>query len=604
MGVLALAGGIAAAAMYFMMRLHAWLAAQWFLVRLWRWFSGHTWHGKPVTDAGWVRRGQKVLTPTGHATRWHHLPRLHRAGWRTGGTAAAFGLIVGWLTVPLLTSLFVIFVVLVALALALWRVIWLLRARKHRKTWLHPLHLAAHELAGHPRALAAGSWITAETDDDRAVKRAELALPAGWPADAKDKERLVAIASAKLGIEAPEATWRNAGPTPKLTLVRSEPPPPLVTLDGVLEAIAAARRDEIVAGIGKRETIVKASLHNDSPHFGISMGSGGGKSNLAAFILLQELMRGAICLTLDAKWISHPWLIGLPNVAYCRTPAQIHAGLCWLSAELDRRNKVALHSVDAHGKIHANVGPRLFVIGEELNLCMPRLKAYWAASRGPGDPKESPAITGLGEIAFAGRQVRMHLLLIAQLLTAKATGIQGGEVRENIGVKFLARYSPSAWKMQAPEHPMAPKPTQIGRVQVVTAKGVAETQVPKLFDEDPALSEAQRMREMVLAGDVTPCPAGMPGIQLPVSPAPELESGASPAAETVSAPVTISPAPVLVTLAKAVERGNLRPDTTLSVLRNCRHRDPSFPERKGELGRDYLYDEAELIAYDARRGRS
>ena len=54
------------------------------------------------------------------------------------------------------------------------------------------------------------------------------------------------------------------------------------------------------------------------------MGSGGGKSNLAAFMLMQELRRGAIALVLDAKWISHPWLIGLPNVAYARTPASLH----------------------------------------------------------------------------------------------------------------------------------------------------------------------------------------------------------------------------------------------------------------------------------------
>ena len=309
-------------------------------------------------------------------------------------------------------------------------------------------------------------------------------------------------------------------------------------------------------------------------------------------------MRGAIVLVLDAKWISHPWLIGLPNVAYCRTPAQIHDGLCWLSAELDRRNQVALRAVDAHGRINANVGPRLFVIGEELNLCMPRLKAYWAAERGPGDPKESPAITGLGEVAFAGRQVRMHLLLIAQLLTAKATGIQGGEVRENIGVKLLARYSPAAWKMQAPEHPMPPKPTQIGRVQVVTARGVAETQVPKLFDDDPALSEAEALREMVLAGNITPCPAGMPGAiavtgtpALPHTPPDQQQTPVTPA------PVT-GPGDGAVSLGQAA--GSIVP-CSVYALRMARHRDPAFPPKVSQDGLTHLYDPDALIAWHAGR---
>jgi hypothetical protein len=582
---------------YCLMRAHRFLAAQWFLVRAWRWLSGNTWHGDPVTDAGWVRRGQRALTKTGHATRWHHLPRLHRAGWRIGGTLGVLGVIWGLFTAPLVTLALLGSALLAAVTVACGFVIRALYARKHRRTWLHPLHLAAHELAGHPRALAARSWITAETGDDGAVRKAVLELPPGWPADGKDKDRLVSIASAKLGIEAPEVTWRQAGPSPRLTLSYSTPPPERVVLGEVLEEVGRCRPDEIVAGVGKQGRIVTASLRNDSPHFGISMGSGGGKSNLAAWILLQELIRGATCLVLDAKWISHPWLIGLPNVAYCRTPSQIHAGLCWLSEELDRRNQVALRSVDAHGKIHANVGPRLFVIAEELNLCMPRLKAYWAANREQGDVKESPAVTGLGEVAFAGRQVRMHLLLIAQLLTAKATGIQGGEVRENIGVKFLARYSPSAWKMQAPEHPMPPKPVTVGRVQVVTAHGVAETQVPKLFDDDPRLSEAERMREMVLAGTVTPCPAGMPGRQVTVTAVPALEPGPDLRAETVSVTPDAGP----VGLAEAVRAGILHPSTTVASLRMARHRDPSFPVRKGVRGRDYLYDAGELAAYDEAR---
>ena len=592
------------AAGYLLMRLHLFLAGCRFLVRIWRWLSGNTWHGEPVTDAGWVRRGHRALTKTGHATRWHHLPRLHRAGYRSGGTLSILLMIWGLLTYPLVTAAVLGCLMMSVLVLSAVLSVRMVRERKARRTWLHPLHLAAHDLAGHPRAIKAASWITAELDGDGAVQRAVLELPPGWPADAKDKDRLVSIASAKLGIEAPEPSWRQAGPSPRLTLTQSQPPPSLVTLDDILPELEKCRPDEIVAGTGKQGRIVTASLRNDSPHFGISMGSGGGKSNLAAFILLQELIRGAVCLVLDAKWISHPWLIGLPNVAYCRTPAQIHEGLCWLSDELDRRNQVALRSVDAHGKIHANVGPRLFVIGEELNLCMPRLKAYWAANRDQGDPKDSPAVTGLGEVAFAGRQVRMHLLLIAQLLTAKATGIQGGEVRENIGVKFLARYSPSAWKMQAPEHPMPPKPTQVGRVQVVTAGGVTETQVPKLFDDRPERSEAQRMRELVLAGQVTPCPAGMPGRQLvPVIDAPALSQGLPPATETVTAPSPVTPDAERVTLAEAVSQGRLHPDTTLAALRMCRHRDPSFPERRGVRGRDYEYDLAELAAYDDRRRR-
>ena len=41
-------------------------------------------------------------------------------------------------------------------------------------------------------------------DGAGAVRKATLELPSGWPADEKDKQRLIAVTSAKLGIEAAE----------------------------------------------------------------------------------------------------------------------------------------------------------------------------------------------------------------------------------------------------------------------------------------------------------------------------------------------------------------------------------------------------------------
>jgi hypothetical protein len=560
----------------------------------WRFLTGMAWHGNPVTDAGWLRPGRKALTRTGHASRFHHLPRWRRALWRSGPALAipltGWGLIADFAATVLALKA----AAAAAVVFAAWRSWTGWRRRKHRRTWLLPAHMALAPVVSVPLPERPEHWLSVTADRSRAV----LTLPPGFDHDPKTEEKVVRLAAQKLGMEDPDVKWRRAGQHSQLILEKSDPPPALVTLDDIGEAMARAGRDEIVIGIGKHGKIVTASLHNDSPHFGISMGSGGGKSNLAAFILLQVLMRGAVCLVLDAKWISHPWLIGLPNVAYCRTPAQIHAGLCWLSAELDRRNKVALAAVDAHGRINANVGPRLFVIGEELNLCMPRLKAYWASIRESGDPKESPAITGLGEVAFAGRQVRMHLLLIAQLLTAKATGIQGGEVRENIGVKLLARYSPAAWKMQAPEHPMPPKPTQIGRIQEVTARGVAETQVPKLFDDDPAQSEAVRMREMVLAGQITPCPAGMPGAVAVTGNGQVPQMGPGQPVKLFPAPPVTGPGDGAVSLAEAA--GTIVP-CSVHVLRMARHRDPAFPAKVAQRGLEHLYDPDALIAWYARR---
>jgi hypothetical protein len=238
-------------ACYCLMRLRAWLASQWFLVQLWRWHTGQPHHGKPVTDRGWFRHGQRALTLTGHATRWQHLPRWRQTVHRTGATLAAVALLWGFLAYPLATGVVVASACAATAVFGLWRAVTWLRARRDRRTWQHPLHLALHEIAGIPRAALASSWIKVTTDDDGAVTWARLELPQGWPADERDQARLVAVTSAKLAIEAPEVKRITHGPRPVIELTRSQPPPQFATLRDVAGEMDRCAADEVMVGIGK-----------------------------------------------------------------------------------------------------------------------------------------------------------------------------------------------------------------------------------------------------------------------------------------------------------------------------------------------------------------
>ena len=580
---------------YVLLRLRRWLLATWVLVHAWRWFSGEHLDGKPRTDAGWLRAGQRALTKTGHATRWWHLPRWKRAAWRTGGTLAAVGLLAAWLAAPALTSGFVIFVVTIAIAFGTWLLVRRWLARKSRRTWLLPLHLAAHELAGVPRAAAAGSWIKPELDAGGAVRRVTLELPPGWPADAKDEGRLVAIAAAKLAIEAPEPSWRRAGQSPQLVLSRSQPPPAEVLYEHVADAVELARPDQFVCGLGKKNIVQKASLTGDSPHMAINMGSGGGKSALAGFWLMQALRRGAVAMVLDSKWHSIPWAFKdadgeydyLPNVAYLCSPGRIHDGLCALGEELRRRNKVTQRGITAAGRMRGSAGPPIFVVAEELNFVTPQLKQYWEDFRGPGVVKKSPALTALGAVSFAGRAVDMHLVFIGQMLTAEVTGSRDSSVKANIGITAMARYQAPGWKTAVGDIPMPPSPTGLGRIQLVTAAGVHETQTPK--------PDGVLYRELALGGEVTPCPSWMPG----AVPGTQRQLAAVPSGSGLShetAPALGQPgARVILSEAAGTVVG-----CSVVALRKASQR-PGFPPPVGQRGQAHEYDAAELAAWDAGR---
>ena len=373
---------------------------------------------------------------------------------------------------------------------------------EHYAVYHRPLHHTLTQLIGDsPRELAVS----------RNRDACSFGVPLHYNPGDKEKDALVRAVCDRLHFDDPDVTWRLHGRKPEVVFTRKELLPGFLTWADVERLVKAAKPDQLLSGLGKSNVEVFVSTKLDSPHFGIAMGTGGGKSNTAAFWLTQELMRGAVGLILDAKWISHPWAFKdidanygqLPNIAYARSTADLHNAMVWLGIELQRRTEAAELLVNSKGDILGDVGPTLWIIAEELNLAVPRLKQYWATIRDPKtDPKRSPALDGMAAVSFAGRAVRMHLIVIGQMLTAAVLG--GGDVRENIGVRMLARYTGNSWKMQAGDLPMPPSSDIPGRVQVVASGTVREAQVP--------LMDLDKCREYAIAGDVTECPDGMPGI--------------------------------------------------------------------------------------------
>lgn len=562
-------------------------AAHGFLVLAGRWLAGHPWHGKPLTDAGWSRAGTRALTPTGHASRFWYRPQKHRMARRSGTALVTVTVLLGllfdfWPTVAVLSA-----AVIAAAAYGTFAAVRWQRQRKHVKTWLYPAHLNAAPLAGHPVAMDPADWLVIEPDRSRVTAE----LPPAYNGDDKARQRLVETLTGKLGIEAPEVRWQLAGPRPRLELTQSKPPPAKVFLADVRAAIEAAKADEIVWGIGKKNRPVKTSFGGDSPHVGLSMGSGAGKSELAKVVLTQLLFHGAIGLILDHKMTSHPWAKGLPNVVTAVRIPEIHKALVWLGGhEVPRRKEVSYAGTDVHGNVHADVGPRIIVIAEELNATVAQLRTYW---RELGEKSRSPALTALDEVSFTGRSVLINLVYIGQRLSDKATG-GGGDARENIGVIAFARYRPSTWKMLAPDHAMPAKSNAPGRLQVVSDQ-VQETQAP-LFTTGEA-------RELALSGVVSPLPYGMPGAPRATGDSHDAEIAVY-APEQGSATVSGAVEPLAVsggvTLSEAHEAGVFG-RLTLAGLRTARHRDETFPAHTGRRGLALEYDPAALAVWARQR---
>jgi hypothetical protein len=415
------------------------------------------------------------------------------------------------------------------------------------------------------------------------------------------------IAAAKLNPGAElHGDWSKLhGKRPEVVITLVQPPPGYVGFGDIRELADAAAEHEAVLGLGRKGVPGIVSVDNDSPHIGLSMGSGDGKSVTARNVASQLAHHGAIIAVLDAKLMSQHWAAGLRNVAYARTPEEIHALAMWLAAEVHHRNKVALYNADVEGKVHASVGPRIIGILEELNITQAVLSAYWKSIDGKG---RSPAVLALDFVAFSGRAVNVNLVYIGQRLSAKATSGGSGDARENLGVLLMSNPAASTWKMLVGDRHTLPPATDVqGRLQVVTAKTVTEIQ--------GAYVTGAQAREYATSGvvavprDDMPCVGGLAPVGTPERAAqdvPDMNAieGNAPDLRVVPDIPRPAPLPPRITITEAVAEGISGPsvEAVRKALRPERQRSGVTPPQPvGTRGNADEYDRVEWCDWEEAR---
>ncbi|MDX2557565.1 helicase HerA domain-containing protein [Streptomyces stelliscabiei] len=571
--------------------------------------------GAGVVESGYLLSRDPEATARTFQDLWGNRD-VTLATLETGGIGAASAMAVGGVAYGLLTR----------------------ERRELMREWVVPLHEALTIPLGIAEQTAPRRYLHIPknfTDDDAQI-RVDL------PTHLRFSRDVVAdLITQKLALEGVTFSWHPAGRKPYVLVKKTRKPPVKAAFKDpmVRELVARAKESAPVIGIGSSNRIVSVDLDADSPHILVNASTGGGKSVTLRCIACQMLHHGSLVFVLDFKRISHPWARGIPGVTYCADIADIHDQLIELGMEGRRRTRVADElGIDADP--HA-IGPRLLILLEEINATMKQLARYWERIRESGDPKVSPAVDALNEVLYMGRQLRMHVLLVAQSATARALG--GPEVREQFATRILARYSVNAWRMLAPEVHPAPKSTKHhGRAQVVIGGTARETQV--LF-----FTEAEA-REWATTGKAAPDPkrAALP-TQLQKPPAPDAQPATSadlltdawstaPAAPEPTqaadrdfladawsiepqapatdpgggaADTTTAMSPANSAVVDDDQAVGLRqahehhlPEITLAALRFARANDPSFPDPAGKRGAELLYRVGDLKRWARNRPRA
>lgn len=435
-----------------------------------RWFSGRPLNGHRYTDSTGFRYGTMATDLSGRATQYQLLPGYKRFLYARFPIMVAPAAAVAFMVEPEQASVAAFgLATLAAKELDKWR-----RTRKFRKRVIEPV--AAGLSAAMRQKYVDGrgfQWVNIPVDfRDNPEAKITATLPTSWLGEKGDKERMTEVVTSRLNLSEATASWVwGEDGIHRVTWSVPPKPPTLVSFADGLALLDGLDEESVALGAGPRGKLVSMSLAGDSPHGILAAGSGAGKSELLAYIAGQFMRRGYGVLVVDAKYISHMWLRSVPGVAYASEPEEMHNGLMWLDSEVDRRAKFV-----AMGGDPDSLDPIVAML-EEMSSARNRLDRYWKGIKESGQPALSPALSALANVANMGREVRVHVFMAGQSITAKVTG--GPEGRESYSWRGLARATRNQWGMLAPQIKPAPTKRQApGRWHSVVGDTLTEFQAP------------------------------------------------------------------------------------------------------------------------------
>lgn len=479
-------------------------------------------------------------------------------------------------------------------AVRAWR-----RRRLHRE-WLYPAaRVACTVLAIGFTRRRARAMLSIPLDwgsgADHAAERSavRVSIPPKTVLSPKLKATLVGQVGNRLGIPTPQGDWQEAGEAVSVVIKAAPVPPAEVTPSDLRKAIELAEDTEIVVGRAPGGAPVVLSTAEDSPHFLLSGPSGTGKSVLGKLALAQRLHRGDGMIMLDPKRWSHwrwagPHKIGTDRVIYAYRTEDIHHAWIAVGAESERRIELEENEL-------AEVR-RVWIAVEEINTQTKRLTRWWkgerrrlmAAAKAAKDadmdydeadldpPATSPAVVAMQESVGMGRELKMHVFVMAQRASASVFGGNGGDIRESFqGGRLIARWDRKLWKMLVDT--LAYVACPVGPRGIW---GVARGEDFTVF-RVPNLSDAQAT-DMATSGVAATGPVlGQQDVSRPVR---------ADNKDALSGAVSLSDA-------LAALPGQDGPHAlSLEGLRTASKR-PNFPEVVATQGRTNLYDLSSLIIW-------
>lgn len=499
--------------------------------RLVAWLEAHvgTWAARPV-DAAWMTAHALTasLASTGRLFKsWRRWPRLPRAAVNVtilggilaavlepaaaaqygtyGALAAVLGFAVAAITGPH--------------GLGKWEG-W---KPDDELTYAPSLWLVLRQALDLPEDTYRQRWLDFPRDLKADKPRITLRLPQAFRGTSGDREGLNSLIDARVPGQW-VARWHTYGSEHYVTWTPKPPPAPQPECpdrvsffeEDVQEAMRSCKKGEVVIGKDERGEIVTQLIDDETAHWALSIGSGGGKSSFCQMVIAQLMSQGYHIVVSDVKRTSVSNFKGLPGFHLYNDPGapqDMRSAILWWLEEANARSFIKEEQPDKEF-------PGFLFLLEEANEFADISRNHWDKVRElmkkanknqkEDDPEPLPEIPEdedeenaeraadpiWGKIASGARQgrfVNANILAVFQDLRDQSMGGKG--VRNLFRLKFMGNFNAQQWKNVVATSPIPESVDKAGRVMIV--EGNARTWVQTLYATPEELRDwAQEQRKL------------------------------------------------------------------------------------------------------------
>lgn len=336
---------------------------------------------------------------------------------------------------------------------------------------------------------------------DAAVDRSGVVtveLPRGFVLSEGSAKALNDLVERTMGHEL-EVSWPNLLKSRTVTWNKIPEPPDSVRYDAIKDKLVNRAPGTYFLGVDARGRDVTVNLDTETPHLGLSMGTGRGKSVLYRLLCAQWLADGADVTIIDVGMISLHEFRTLDGVSIEYDVAAAWDRITLFETEMTERLRQLVAVDEEEWPAIVATWRRRVLLIEELNAFHAQSKAYWDTIRTSKDGATPPVLNQLTNISVMARKVLMHLAVASQRLEAK---LISAAARGQMGLRIMANPSQADWRLLGEgKRPRAGYSRRPGRVVAVIAGDATALQVGHLERAEAKLHVATH--RSVLA-DVVP----------------------------------------------------------------------------------------------------